>query len=793
MSGIITGLALRICLPIRESSYPPEPPASFIVPTAALVDTTFAHFSAGRLLTDVYISNDDDGEVRLAPAIASEFNGTGLPAGWFTAQYPATGTGGTAIVDGGLLTINGARVGTDVTYVPGHSLEFVATFSGAPHQHIGFGIDFNAGPWAIFSTDPTGNIFLARTNTSSTLEEPNETATTLSGNWSGTAHRFRIEWRADRVIYFVDGVQVANHSVAISQAMRPMAADYQATNPSITVDWMQLSPYQTSGTFKSRIFDALGTATWGAPAWTANVPQNTTMSLSVRTGNTPLPDATWSEFTPLSHGVSIDRASRYLQYRLVIQTSDSLVTPKLLDIMFGYYNVQPDLTPPAISSRSPAPNAIGVPVNTNIAIIFDEAMDPATINATNFRLRLLGGSQDEVAAITYLDQVVILNPNVDLLPARSYQVTVSGNVKDLSGNLLGSDVVWTFTTLATGSFTDTTEADFTAGIPGVGTYLAKTLNGEVILKPVVGEEFSGTSVPANWYQEAYGADGTATVSNGQLAVDGKKVGPNDTFTSGRWLEFVGTFTAGLYKHIGFGVTYANPPWAIFSTNSTTGSSLQARSSNGTTLIDHTLSATWSGVPHRYRIEWNATTIDFFVDGVLADSHTNSISASMRPLAADHNAGGGTLTIDWLRMGPYAVEGIFTSRTFDAGQAVHWTDLSYTATIPSGSTLAFETQTSTDGIVWSGWAPVNSPISSPDGRYVRYRASFTTGNPSITPTLEDVTITFSNTPTNVGVSAFTAQKQADVILLSWETFQRAGFNRFQSLSFYRKRKRAGILS
>ena len=76
--------------------YPPleEPPASFNVPSAAIVDTTFADFSAGTTVSGVYVSNDQNGEVRLAPAVASEFNGSALPAGWFTAQYPSTGTVG---------------------------------------------------------------------------------------------------------------------------------------------------------------------------------------------------------------------------------------------------------------------------------------------------------------------------------------------------------------------------------------------------------------------------------------------------------------------------------------------------------------------------------------------------------------------------------------------------------------------------------------------------------------------------------------------------------------------------
>ena len=324
-SAILTELTNNMRYYFRVSStdlsgntavYPPleESPASFNVPSAAIVDTTFADFSAGTMNSGVYISDDENGEVRLEPAIASEFNETALPAGWFTAQYPSTGSGGTAVVGGGLLSLNGTRVGTDALFGSGHSLEFIATFSGGPYQHVGFGVDFFNGPWAIFSTDQTGNLFQARTNTSSGTT-PSETTTNLSGNWT-LPHRFRIEWRLDQVVYFVDGVQVASHNATISQDMRPMAAEYQADGYSITVDWMRLSPINhqepSSPEYSMRLVQLRGVHLRGR----LQVPFNTEMTVSVRTGDTPVPDASWSEFTQVSYGWPISQISRYLQYQV---------------------------------------------------------------------------------------------------------------------------------------------------------------------------------------------------------------------------------------------------------------------------------------------------------------------------------------------------------------------------------------------------------------------------------------------------------------------------------------------
>jgi len=94
-------------------------------------------------------------------ASATDFNGPTLPADWFsTAWFP----GGMTTVTSGNLLVDGALTGTVATYSPGLSLEFVATFTGDPWQHIGFGIDYSAALWIIFSTFQGGQLY-ARTNT----------------------------------------------------------------------------------------------------------------------------------------------------------------------------------------------------------------------------------------------------------------------------------------------------------------------------------------------------------------------------------------------------------------------------------------------------------------------------------------------------------------------------------------------------------------------------------------------------------------------------------------------------
>ena len=130
------------------------PPPSFTMPSPTLHDTLTGDFAAGAL-SGAYIAEDGDGEVMLAPQGGTEFSGSALPADWSTSIWS---TGGTAVVGGGKLTVDGARVAQEGALVgPGHSLEFVATFSGDPFQHSGYGQTLQSGgePFAFFSTSWT--------------------------------------------------------------------------------------------------------------------------------------------------------------------------------------------------------------------------------------------------------------------------------------------------------------------------------------------------------------------------------------------------------------------------------------------------------------------------------------------------------------------------------------------------------------------------------------------------------------------------------------------------------------
>src|SRR5207248_10647608 len=139
---------------------------------------------------------------------------------------------------------------------------------------------------AILSTKASSTSLYARTSDSN--GSPIDTL--IPGSWLGVAHRYRLDWKANSVDFFIDGALVASHAATISTAMRVIASDLTAGDPALSVDWLQISPITAPGTFESRIFDAGGPANWGAVSWASDEPTGTSLVVSVRTGNTPTPD-----------------------------------------------------------------------------------------------------------------------------------------------------------------------------------------------------------------------------------------------------------------------------------------------------------------------------------------------------------------------------------------------------------------------------------------------------------------------------------------------------------------------
>lgn len=107
-----------------------------------------------------------------------------------------------------------------------------------------------------------------------------------------------------------------------------------------------------SGTFTSTAFDAKQNSQWGRLHPLGDVPDGTTLEVMTRSGNTPKPQKTWSEWSsprPLAAEIAVASPNaRYLQYRVTFKrnAASSGATARLRRMEFYYQNLN---APPVIS------------------------------------------------------------------------------------------------------------------------------------------------------------------------------------------------------------------------------------------------------------------------------------------------------------------------------------------------------------------------------------------------------------------------------------------------------------
>lgn len=118
---------------------------------------------------------------------------------------------------------------------------------------------------------------------------------------------------------------------------------------------------------------------------------------------------------------------------------------------------------PVVISTNPANLAVGVPINQKVAATFNEAMDPATINAASFSLAGPGGAA-VAGAVTYVatGSIATFTPSAPLAGLTQYTATISHTASSLVDTPMASNYVWTFTT---GAAPNTTQPTLVSTLP----------------------------------------------------------------------------------------------------------------------------------------------------------------------------------------------------------------------------------------------------------------------------------------------------------------------------------------
>ena len=148
-----------------------------------------------------------------------------------------------------------------------------------------------------------------------------------------------------------------------------------------------------------------------------------------------------------------------------------------------------DTNPPIVMLTNPTNTAANVVLNQTMNATLSEAMDPLTISTANFVLTGPGGVA-ATGTVAYLgaSQIASFTPTSNLLPNTTYTNTVTIGFKDLAGNALATNYVWSFTT---GSQVDPNKMSIALGSAGTFAIMANAtvtgggdqINGDVGLHP----------------------------------------------------------------------------------------------------------------------------------------------------------------------------------------------------------------------------------------------------------------------------------------------------------------------
>jgi len=148
---------------------------------------------------------------------------------------------------------------------------------------------------------------------------------------------------------------------------------------------------------------------------------------------------------------------------------------------------------PTVTSTVPADIATGVGINQAINATFSTGMDPATITTATFTLAGPGTTTVVTGTVAYnaASNIATFTPTANLAASALFTATVTTGAKDLAGNPLAANKVWTFTT---GTATvgqapvnlrslSTFAAVAGAGLTNSNSGGQTTLNGDVGLSP----------------------------------------------------------------------------------------------------------------------------------------------------------------------------------------------------------------------------------------------------------------------------------------------------------------------
>jgi hypothetical protein len=143
----------------------------------------------------------------------------------------------------------------------------------------------------------------------------------------------------------------------------------------------------------------------------------------------------------------------------------------------------PDTTNPTVTFTDPANGATGVAINKKISATFSEGMDPLTVTNLTFTVAGVSGT----VAYNAITKTATFTPTTPAMLANNttYTATITTGARDLAGNALANNYVWSFTTGAAAPLISPGILDpfAIASAGGITNSGATKINGDVVLNP----------------------------------------------------------------------------------------------------------------------------------------------------------------------------------------------------------------------------------------------------------------------------------------------------------------------
>ena len=304
-----------------------------------------------------------------------------------------------------------------------------------------------------------------------------------------------------------------------------------------------------------------------------------------------------------------------------------------------------DLTPPAVTSTSPANLATQVPVTTTVSATFSKPMDATTITTTTFTLKATATGTPITGTVAYnaATQTATFTPSANLSSATTYTATITTGAHDTSGNALPANFNWTFITADivppfVNSITPNNGATNVAVNTAVNIQFSETMDASTINNTNITVKNTATSAPVAGTVTYTTVNSigtftpTASLSNGTQYTVTVSTGVKDLSGNQMTAPFVSSFTTAAAPD--------NTPPTVLSTSPTDGATNVAVSTVVTATFSEAMDATTiNGTTFTLKTTSGSTPV---AGTVAYDAGTKT--ATFTPTSALSNSTGYTATI-----------------------------------------------------------------------------------------------------------------------------------------------------